>query len=117
MKTTSSLSVCLSLFAAISLAGSDGLALAEDAKSIDLSTWTRLPGQADVNGFTATVEGTTATLKDSGEWSYLRNNEQQGSTLLNATITIEKPATQFGFFGESWSVWPADCSAITVAFG
>ncbi len=88
------------------LVGGLTTAVADDAKPEDLTTWTKAPSKSDANGFAVTVEGTTATLKNSGEWSYLRSTDKLGSVTLAATITIEKPATQLGFFGESWSVWP-----------
>ena len=75
----------------IALVESCDPAVGADAKPVNLSSWTKLPGKADANGFAVAVEGTSATLKNSGEWSYLRNDEKHGSTLLNATITIEKP--------------------------
>ena len=106
MKTNLSVSVRLLLLAGIALVEFCGPAFGDDAKPVDLASWTKSPGKADANGFAVEVEGTAATLKNSGEWSYLRSADNLGSDSFEATITIEKPATQFGFFGQSWSVWP-----------
>jgi hypothetical protein len=41
-----------------------------------------------------------------GQWAFLVSPNDAKAPVLEATLQIEKPASQFGFFGQSWSVWP-----------
>ncbi|MFO0867764.1 MAG: LamG-like jellyroll fold domain-containing protein [Pirellulales bacterium] len=66
----------------------------------DLTQWRALPGLPP-----AAVASDRATLQG-GEWNYLLAPQDTANVELSATVTIENPATQFGFFGSSWSAWP-----------
>jgi len=68
----------------------------------DFTQWQ--PWPADTKP--AAVAASSATLQQSGSWAYLRAHEVSTDVEVATTVTIESPATQFGFFGASWSVWP-----------
>ena len=68
----------------------------------DFTTWQPLP--ADWK--TAAVAGRTATLQRGGNWAYLVAPGEHSHAEVSATVTIDSAATQFGFFGSSWSAWP-----------
>lgn len=68
----------------------------------DFTTWQPVP--ADWKP--AEVAGRTATLQRRGNWAYLVAPAETAHAEVAATVTIDSPATQFGFFGSSWSVWP-----------
>ncbi len=59
------------------------------------------------------VSPETATLQSGGPaslavggWSYLMAPQDSGNVEVSATVTIDEPAREFGYFGSSWSVWP-----------
>ena len=68
----------------------------------DFTTWQPLP--ADWKP--AAVAGQTATLQRGGNWAYLVAPGEHSHAEVSATVTIDSAATQFGFFGSSWSAWP-----------
>ena len=68
----------------------------------DFTTWQPLP--ADWKP--AAVAGQTATLQRGGNWAYLVSPGEHSHAEVSATVTIDSAATQFGFFGSSWSAWP-----------
>jgi len=41
-----------------------------------------------------------------GPWDALVTADEHSNVEFEATLTIQEPAKQFRFFGESWSVWP-----------
>ncbi|MFM8359563.1 MAG: LamG-like jellyroll fold domain-containing protein [Verrucomicrobiota bacterium] len=41
-----------------------------------------------------------------GTWNYLVSPDTHGHPDVSVTVQIETPATQFDFFGASWSAWP-----------
>ena len=40
------------------------------------------------------------------KWGSLVTPGDHGDVEIAATVTIQEPAKQFGFFGQRWSVWP-----------
>jgi Concanavalin A-like lectin/glucanases superfamily len=67
----------------------------------DLARWQPQPtGWAG-----ASVTQDKATLRND-RWSYLVAPGQFADVDVSATVTIDAAASQFRFFGESWSVWP-----------
>ena len=40
------------------------------------------------------------------EWTWLAAPRPQADVLFDATVQLETAATQFSFFGSSWSAWP-----------
>src|SRR5262245_28875598 len=77
------------------------LALAARANPADLTTWVVSPTKAPGVRVTAASAELTG-----GPWTFLRSPARYGDVSLDATFTIKKAASQFRFFGESWSVWP-----------
>lgn len=71
------------------------------AQAQDFAQWQRQP--KEWTGASATAQ--SATLQGSS-WSYLIAPSEISNAVINTTVTIEEPAKQFRFFGESWSVWP-----------
>ena len=67
----------------------------------DLSTWKMVPPEAKA----VTLSAASATLQSAG-WTYLSAPSDSTHVEVSTTVTLESPATQFGFFGSSWSVWP-----------
>lgn len=67
----------------------------------DLTRWQPLPQSWKP---VAAAPG-EATLQNAG-WAYLVTPGEHTNVEVSATVTIESPATQFRFFGETWSVWP-----------
>jgi hypothetical protein len=67
----------------------------------DIGLWQPLP--ADWKGATVADEAATMTAD---KWSFLLSPDDSTAVQCEATITIDQPAKQFGFFGSSWSVWP-----------
>jgi len=41
-----------------------------------------------------------------GEWSYLVAPAEYANIEVTTSVTIDSPASQFDFFGSSWSAWP-----------
>ena len=62
-------SVCWLVFAGIMAVGFGDSAFGDEARLVDLASWTKSPGKSDANGFIVTAQGTAATLNGSGEWS------------------------------------------------
>jgi len=50
------------------------------------------------------VDGKASIHADA--WEFLTTPDDHPHVELTATFSIVKPARRFGFFGESWSVWP-----------
>ncbi|MFO0905677.1 MAG: LamG-like jellyroll fold domain-containing protein [Pirellulales bacterium] len=67
----------------------------------DLARWTAAPEKSPPPQVHA-----GQAIFESGDWSYLTSPDEWGDVEVTATTTIEKPATQFDFFGSSWSAWP-----------
>jgi hypothetical protein len=67
----------------------------------EFSKWRPLPATGNAP---LTSDG-TVTLQSSG-WSYLAAPERFANAEVSAVVTIDSPATQFSFFGASWSAWP-----------
>jgi hypothetical protein len=71
------------------------------ATSNDFTEWQKQPAQLS----SASVIREAATLQ-SAEWGYLLAPAVAANVEVSATVTIETPASQFDFFGSSWSAWP-----------
>jgi len=76
-----------------------------------LNRWTPSPshfsGHEVFNG-KATLSSGNWSMPEAkpGRWAFLVSPNEAAAPKLEATVHIEKPASQFGFFGQSWSVWP-----------
>ena len=68
----------------------------------DLTQWQTLP----TTWKPAAVAAEKATLQNGGGWTYLVAPGEHSNAEVSATVTIDSAATQFGFFGSSWSAWP-----------
>ena len=68
----------------------------------DLTQWQTLPTTWNP----AAVAAEKATLQNGGGWTYLVAPGEHSNAEVSATVTIDSAATQFGFFGSSWSAWP-----------
>ncbi len=68
----------------------------------DLTQWQALPATWKP----AAVAAEKATLQNGGGWAYLVAPDEHSNAEVSATVTIDSAATQFGFFGSSWSAWP-----------
>jgi hypothetical protein len=86
---------CLAL--AVVLAGS-ARALAGE----DLGAWQPLPKEFKP----AATSETRVSLHQGNTWAYLRSPQDYSNLEVAVTVTIDSPATQFDFFGSSWSAWP-----------
>jgi len=72
------------------------------AASEDLTRWQPFPSD-----FRPTVVSADRVSMDRGHaWGYLRSPEEHTDVEVSATVTVEQAATQFDFFGSSWSAWP-----------
>lgn len=67
-----------------------------------LPAWTRQP--AEFAGIT--VVNKEAVLQASERWAYLLTRTDHEQVEAAVTFTIQQPAKQFRYFGETWSVWP-----------
>ena len=67
----------------------------------DFLTWQNMPQESKPVSLTAD----RATMQSAG-WTYLMAPREADGVDLSVLMTIDSPATQFGFFGSSWSVWP-----------
>jgi len=67
-----------------------------------LPVWTRQP--ADFAGIK--VANKEAVLQAGDRWAYLLTRAEHEHVEAAVTFTIQQPAKQFRYFGESWSVWP-----------
>ncbi|MEZ6089422.1 MAG: hypothetical protein R3C05_15605 [Pirellulaceae bacterium] len=67
----------------------------------DLTRWQAFPAQWKP----VAISAKEATLHNSG-WAYLIAPGEHANVDVSATFTINSAATQFGFFGSSWSAWP-----------
>src|SRR5262245_24566281 len=74
---------------------------AQQKPSPDLTTFQR----RDADFRSAKVTPGLALL-ESEKWAFLQTKQEYEHLDLAATFTIQEPARQFQFFGESWSVWP-----------
>ena len=72
------------------------------AAGIDPASLKRQP--SDFTG--VTISGAQATLQKSDKWSFLVTENDVADVNVSLSFTIQQPATQFGFFGRDWSVWP-----------
>jgi hypothetical protein len=75
--------------------------IGSSATSNDFTEWQKQPAQLS----SASVTREAATLQ-SAEWGYLLAPAVAANVEVSATVTIETPASQFDFFGSSWSAWP-----------
>ena len=73
---------------------------AQDPQSLDL---TGLEKSGDLK--VAEIAAGKATL-GGDRWGFLTTPVDYSHVELDATVTIQEPAKQFSFFGQSWSVWP-----------
>jgi hypothetical protein len=72
----------------------------QESKPLDLAT---LEKTGELKS--AEIAGGKATL--SGEkWGFLSTPGDYDNVEIDATMTLQEPAKQFGFFGQHWSVWP-----------
>jgi hypothetical protein len=53
-----------------------------------------------------TLSGAQATLQNSSKWSFLLHDVETADAKVSVTFNIQQPATELGFFGRDWSVWP-----------
>ncbi len=68
----------------------------------DLTTW-----QTSSTAWKpTTVAAANATLQNGGGWVYLVSPTKHSDADVSATVLIDSAATQFAFFGSSWSAWP-----------
>ncbi len=74
---------------------------AQEVRKIDLTILERLGADAK----SLQVADGKATLTGD-RWNYLVTPGDHADVEVEATLTIQEPATRFGFFGQSWSVWP-----------
>ena len=68
----------------------------------DFSKWQMLPRESKPSA----VSAGSVTLQQGGGWAYLIAPSDSDHVEIAATVTIDSPATQFEFFGSSWSAWP-----------
>ena len=66
------------------------------------STWTKQP--PTFAG--ARVDADKAVLGGAERWAFLQSADEYDHHELQTTFTIQEPAKQVRFFGESWSAWP-----------
>jgi len=76
-----------------------------------LEQWTPLPahfsGYQVLNGKATLSSGNWSQPETTpGQWAFLVSRDQIATPKVEVTVHIGKPASQFGFFGQSWSVWP-----------
>ncbi|HBJ37058.1 MAG TPA: hypothetical protein DDZ51_20345 [Planctomycetaceae bacterium] len=67
----------------------------------DFTHWQRLP----LNWKPVAASPEATTLHHS-TWAYLIAPDASSHVDISATVTIDSEATEFGFFGSSWSAWP-----------
>ena len=77
------------------------LSFASHANAQDLTQWQSMPAQ-----WMPLSVAQGQTTMSSSAWAYLVTPGEQENVEVSATVTIESPATHFGFFGSSWSAWP-----------
>jgi len=71
------------------------------AAAEDFTRWQPMPARS------APVSvGPQAATMQAGEWSYLVAPAVFANVEVTASVTIDSPASQFDFFGSSWSAWP-----------
>jgi hypothetical protein len=75
--------------------------LGQEPQSLDFASLERFP--ADLKG--VEIAGGKAMLT-SDRWGFLLSPNDHADVEVEATLTIQQAATRFGFFGQSWSVWP-----------
>src|SRR5215210_3911876 len=76
---------------------------ASSVRLADLASWHARPPDAPA----PKVERGNAMFQGgSGSWTFLAGGEQYENIEAGAVVTLVKPATQFDFFGSSWSAWP-----------
>jgi len=68
----------------------------------DLTQWKPLPTTRKP----AVVSAEKATIQNNGSWAYLVAPGEHSNAEVSATVSVDSAATQFGFFGSSWSAWP-----------
>jgi hypothetical protein len=77
------------------------LGAAQDPRPLDFGAMERRPAAFKGVQF---ADG-KATLS-SDRWGFLVAPDEYADVEIETTFTIQEPAKQFRFFGESWSVWP-----------
>jgi len=71
------------------------------AMPTDITPWTLLPTSSTLK------ERTESSVTLTGNtWNYLVTPANRENVGVSAKIKIVKPASQFDFFGSSWSAWP-----------
>ncbi len=88
---------CLCVVTAVCLA----VLQAAIASADDFSSWVPLP----VGNKAAAAAGAGVTLQSS-PWTYLAAPDVADNFEIATELSIDSPATQFAFFGSSWSAWP-----------
>ena len=73
----------------------------QDLQTLDFSTLERFP--ADLKG--VELSGGKAAMTGD-KWGFLLAHGEQDNFQVEATLSIQEQAKKFGFFGQSWSVWP-----------
>jgi hypothetical protein len=76
------------------------LLLSGAAQNLDPAAFEKLPPELK-----SEIAGGKATLSHD-KWGFLLAPGEQDNVEIEATVTIQEPAKQFGFFGQHWSVWP-----------
>jgi len=71
------------------------------AAEADLLKWTPLPAELKP----VVLQAGEATLTEK-KWSFLQGPGEHANAELSAMVTIEEPAKELGYFGQSWSAWP-----------
>ncbi len=72
----------------------------QDPEALDLSALEKVGALKS-----AELAGAKATL-NADQWGFLLTKTEHENIEVEATFTIQEPARQFSFFGQSWSVWP-----------
>lgn len=68
----------------------------------DLTTWESLPDDLQPLAKSAS----SVSLQKNGAWGYLCSPEKYSDIEVSTSVSIEAPATEFDFFGSTWSAWP-----------
>lgn len=64
-------------------------------------------GNVDIQGGVSLSSGKwSGPEKKPGQWAFVVSPDECEDVKVEATIVVEQHATRFGFFGQSWSVWP-----------
>lgn len=86
-------------------------ALAARAADTDLARWTASPPEfsgAKVEGGTVQLQSGVFRTPESRPWKWVGwfHNPMARDVAVKTQLTIPRPASDFHWFGQSWSVWP-----------